>query len=161
MTAEPAAEASRATGKELLDERTAQATLTIVQGGTEVIVSAEDEQQSEAGASPSGESVGLPMRLVVSPIAGRLRLLPPAQFHAGHEWVTRGQALAEVSNGPAVHQVLAPHDARVEGIMVGDGEPVAQGQPVVWLDETSRRPREDPAAREEASPREGPKEETT
>jgi biotin carboxyl carrier protein len=153
MTAEAAAEASRALSEEPLDERTAQATLTIVQVGTEVIVSAEDEQQTEAGASPSGESVGLPMRLVVSPIAGRLRLLPPAQFHAGSEWVTRGQALAEVSNGPAVHQVLAPHDARVAGIMVGDGEPVAQGQPLVWLDETSRRPRDEPPPRDDPQSR--------
>jgi biotin carboxyl carrier protein len=148
MTGEPTAAASDATRDELLDARTEQAYPLIVQGETEVIVSAEDNQQSEAGASPSGESVGLPMRLVVSPIAGRLRLLPPAQFHAGHEWVTRGQALAEVSNGPAVHEVRAPHDARVAGIMVGDGEPVAQGQPLVWLDETSRRPRDEPKEEE-------------
>jgi biotin carboxyl carrier protein len=88
-----------------------------------------------------GESVGLPMRLVVSPGAGRLRLLPAARFQGGDEWVDAGQAIAEVTNGPVVHTVTAPHDARVAGVMVRDGEPVAQGQPLVWLDETARRPK--------------------
>jgi biotin carboxyl carrier protein len=82
------------------------------------------------------------MRLVISPAAGRLRLLPASVFQDGDEWVTAGQAIAEVSNGPVVHTVTAPHDARVAGVMVRDGEPVAPGQPLVWLDETARRPRD-------------------
>jgi biotin carboxyl carrier protein len=106
----------------------------------EVFVEDEDGHADAAQASV-GESVGLPMRLVVSPGAGRLRLLPAAQFHGGDEWVAAGQAIAEVSNGPLVLTVTAPHDARVAGVMVRDGEPVAQGQPLVWLDETARRPR--------------------
>jgi biotin carboxyl carrier protein len=99
------------------------------------------EEHADGHQSSVGESVGLPMRLVISPAAGRLRLLPPSEFQDGDEWVTGGQAIAEVSNGPVVHTVTAPHDARVAGVMVRDGEPVAQGQPLVWLDETARRPR--------------------
>jgi biotin carboxyl carrier protein len=99
-----------------------------------------DEPATEQHAS-LGESVGLGMRLVVSPAAGRLRLLPAARFHEGEEWVSAGQPIAEVENGPVVSPVVAPHEARVSGILVRDGEPVLQGQPLVWLDETMRRPR--------------------
>jgi biotin carboxyl carrier protein len=112
----------------------------IVRSVPEVTVEVEGEHTDGHQASV-GESVGLPMRLVISPAAGRLRLLPAAEFQDGDEWVTAGQAIAEVSNGPVVHTVAAPHDARVAGVMVRDGEPVAQGQPLVWLDETARRPR--------------------
>ena len=107
----------------------------------EVIVE-EEGGHTDGPQASMGESVGLPMRLVISPAAGRLRLLPPSEFQDGDEWVTGGQAIAEVSNGPLVHTVRAPHDARVGGVMVRDGEPVAQGQPLVWLDETARRPRD-------------------
>ena len=99
------------------------------------------EEHADGHQASVGESVGLPMRLVISPAAGRLRLLPASEFQDGDEWVTAGQAIAEVSNGPVVHTVTAAHDARVAGVLVRDGEPVAQGQPLVWLDETTRRPR--------------------
>jgi len=102
----------------------------------------EDPGHGEHAAAAHGESIGLPMRLVVSPAPGRLRLLPAAEFHDGHEWVSAGQAVAEVTNGPEVHPIVAPHDARVAGVMVREGEPVAQGQPLLWLDETARRPTE-------------------
>jgi biotin carboxyl carrier protein len=111
----------------------------IVRSVPEVIVV--QEEHADGHQSSVGESVGLPMRLVISPAAGRLRLLPASEFQDGDEWVTAGQAIAEVSNGPVVHTVTAPHDARVAGVMVREGEPVAQGQPLVWLDETARRPR--------------------
>jgi biotin carboxyl carrier protein len=88
-----------------------------------------------------GESLGLPVRLVVSPSGGRLRLLPPSRFHEGEEWVSAGQVIAIVEKGPVMHEVRAPSDARVAGVLVRDGEPVAPGQPLVWLDETVRAPR--------------------
>jgi len=115
--------------------------LVIGEAGGEAGVE-KDPARGEHAAAAHGESVGLPMRLVVSPAPGRLRLLPAAQFHDGHEWVSAGQAVAEVSNGPEIHPVIAPHDARVAGVMVREGEPVAQGQPLLWLDETARRPSE-------------------
>jgi biotin carboxyl carrier protein len=91
-----------------------------------------------------GESLGLPVRLVVAPSAGRLRLLPPSRFHQGEEWVSAGQVIAIVENGPVMHEVRSPSDARVSGVLVRDGEPVHAGQPLVWLDETVRAPRFDP-----------------
>jgi biotin carboxyl carrier protein len=99
------------------------------------------QPQAATADSSVGESLGLPVRLVVSPAGGRLRLLPPSRFHAGEEWVTAGQRIALVENGPVVHEVRSPSDARVAGVLVRDGEPVAPGQPLVWLDETARAPR--------------------
>ena len=124
-----------ASPREAIAEEDRGLVLVIGEAGVE-----DDASRGEHAATAHGESVGLPMRLVVSPASGRLRLLPAAQFQDGHEWVSAGQAVAEVSNGPEVHSVVAPHDARVAGVMVRDGEPVAQGQPLLWLDETARRP---------------------
>ena len=90
----------------------------------------------EPFAHPSGESAGLGMRLLVSPVAGRLRLLPAARFHEGEEWVSPGQPVAEVEKGEQTVTVHVAREARVAGILVRDGEPVAQGQPLLWLDET-------------------------
>jgi biotin carboxyl carrier protein len=101
----------------------------------------EDEHPHHEQTGSLGESVGLGMRLVVSPAAGRLRLLPAARFHDGQEWVSAGQPIAEVENGPVMSPVVAPHEAKVSGILVRDGEPVLRGQPLVWLDETARRTR--------------------
>ncbi len=94
--------------------------------------------------SSVGESLGLPVRMVVSPAGGRLRLLPPSRFHDGEEWVSPGQAIALVQNGQVVHEVRAPSEARVAGVLVRDGEPVAPGQPLVWLDESAPAPPADP-----------------
>jgi biotin carboxyl carrier protein len=95
----------------------------------------------EPSPDTMGESVGLGgMRLVVAPASGRLRHLPPMQFHDGDEWVTPAQALAVVEQGGASVEVHAPIEARVAGLLVRDGEPVAKGQPLVWLDDSVRRP---------------------
>jgi biotin carboxyl carrier protein len=95
---------------------------------------------SEAQLVPVGESVGLGVRLVVSPAAGRLRHLPPARFEAGKEWVSRGQAVALVENGSVSIEVRSPIEGRLAGVLVRDGEPVAAGQPLVWLDDSPIRP---------------------
>jgi biotin carboxyl carrier protein len=85
------------------------------------------------------DSGGFGFRLVVAPVAGRIRHLPPAQFHEGDEWVTAGQPLAVVERGNLSVEVISPAEARVAGVLVRDGEPVLKGQPVVWLDESPRR----------------------
>lgn len=100
-----------------------------------------DDQQDDVHAHPLGTPTHFAFRLVVAPAAGRLRLLPPAAFHDGAEWVHERQALAIVESGPVSVEVRAPHEARVAGVLVRDGEPVAQGQPLVWLDMPSRRGR--------------------
>ncbi len=114
-------------------------------------------RQQDVPASSQGESLGLAIRMVVSPSGGRLRLLPPSRFHDGEEWVSAGQTIAIVENGPVIHEVRAQHEARVAGVLVRDGEPVAPGQPLVWLDETAVPPPEPvaaPAAEREPTERE-------
>ena len=96
-------------------------------------------QQQDVSSAPVGESTGLAVRLLVSPAAGRLRLLPPSRFRRGEEWVSTGQTVALVEKGSAVLEVKAPSEARVAGVLVRDGEPVAPGQPLIWLDELPRR----------------------
>jgi biotin carboxyl carrier protein len=81
-----------------------------------------------------GEPGGFGFRLLVSPASGRMRHLPPTDFRDGDEWVTAGQAVAVIEQGSAEVQVVSPIEARVAGILVRDGEPVIQGQPLVWLD---------------------------
>jgi len=93
----------------------------------------------EPASDSVGESVGLGVRLLVSPAAGRLRHLPPTQFRGGQEWVSAGQPVAVIEQGSASVEVRSPIDARVAGVLVRDGEPVLPGQPIVWLDETPRR----------------------
>ena len=84
---------------------------------------------------PLGEPNSLGFRLIVSPGNGRLRHLPPARFDGGREWVTTGQAVAVIEQGSVAVEVRSPIDGRVAGILVRDGEPVATGQPLVWLDD--------------------------
>jgi biotin carboxyl carrier protein len=97
------------------------------------------EPGQDAQTHATGESVGLAVRLLVSPGGGRLRHLPPAQFRDGQEWISAGQAIAVVEQGGPTLEVRSPFDARIAGILVRDGEPVAQGQPLVWLEEAPRR----------------------
>jgi biotin carboxyl carrier protein len=85
-------------------------------------------------SEPLGESAGgFGFRLIVSPVAGRLRHLPPARFVEGEEWVGAGQPVALVEQGTTTIEVRSPIDGRVAGVLVRDGEPVHPGQPLVWL----------------------------
>lgn len=98
----------------------------------------------EVSAEPVGEVGGLGFRLLVSPAAGRVRHLPPIRFHGGDEWVSPGQPVALVEQGSVAVEVRSPIEARVAGILVRDGEPVAPGQPLVWLDDSARAPQDRP-----------------
>jgi biotin carboxyl carrier protein len=110
------------------------------------------ERHSDVLTEPTpsmGESAGLGqggMRLVVAPAAGRLKHLPATRFHEGDEWVSLGQPIAQVEKGPTLIDVVAPVEARLAGVLVRDGEPVAKGQPLVWLEQTAR-PAPDPNVR--------------
>jgi biotin carboxyl carrier protein len=95
----------------------------------------------EVPSDPIGESVALGgIRLVVAPAAGRLRHLPPVHLHDGHEWVSPGQPVAVVEQAGATVEVCSPIEGRVSGFLVRNGEPVTAGQPIVWLQEATRRP---------------------
>lgn len=95
----------------------------------------------EVSPESMGEPGGFGFRLVVSPVAGRMRHLPPARFEDGEEWVSPGQPVAVVEQGSVVIEVRSPVEARVAGVLVRNGEPVAAGQPLVWLDDSPRRTR--------------------
>jgi biotin carboxyl carrier protein len=87
---------------------------------------------------PSPESMGeagdYGLCLIVSPTAGRVRHLPPQQFHRGAEWLSAGQPVAVIEHGATTTEVLAPVEARVGRVLARDGEPVVRGQPLVWLE---------------------------
>ncbi len=86
---------------------------------------------------PLGEGLDLGwsgLRLLVAPAAGRLRMLPPRSFRDGREWLDRGEALARVEQGGRSDAILAPVSGRVGGVLRRDGEPVAAGEPVAWME---------------------------
>lgn len=85
---------------------------------------------------PQGELGALPIALVISPAAGRLKMLPPQEFRDGREWVERGQAVAQIEHSPGTEPtpVVAPARGWIGGIMGRDGEPVRRGQPVAWME---------------------------
>jgi biotin carboxyl carrier protein len=93
----------------------------------------------EVSPESMGEPGGFGFRLVVAPVAGRLRHIPPARFEDGQEWVSAGQPVAVVEQGSVAVEVRSPVEARVAGVLVRDGEPVLAGQPLVWLDDSPRR----------------------
>jgi biotin carboxyl carrier protein len=89
---------------------------------------------------PIGEWNGLAgVRMLVAPTAGRLRHLPPEYFHDGHEWVTKEQVVAVVEQGATRAEVRSPVEGRVSGFLARDGEPVAAGQPIAWLEVATAR----------------------
>lgn len=76
----------------------------------------------------------LPLVLIIAPTTGKLRVLPPKNFHDGAEWVESGQSVAEIETSSGPRPVLAPKRGRMGGMMGRDGEPVRQGQPVAWME---------------------------
>jgi biotin carboxyl carrier protein len=74
------------------------------------------------------------LRVVVSPGAGRIRLLPPLRFAEGHELVERGQPVARLIQGERSIDIVAPVGGRVSSVMALDGEPVIAGQPVMAIE---------------------------
>jgi biotin carboxyl carrier protein len=76
-------------------------------------------------------------KVVVSPGAGRLRLLPPQRFENGAEWVEEGQAVARIEQGRGEVVLRAPVGGRVAAVLGLEGEPVAAGHPVMAIDPRS------------------------
>ncbi len=73
-------------------------------------------------------------RLVVAPVTGRLRLLPPLRFERGVEVVLAGQPLAHVEQGGVHTPVLAPVAGRVSAVLGLEGEPVRPGTPLIQIE---------------------------
>jgi hypothetical protein len=82
-----------------------------------------------------GERTDIPIQLLVTPVAGRLKILPPERFWGGHEMVEVGQAIAIVELGDRTeHLVRSPVRGRLGAVLGRDGELVTPGQAVAWVE---------------------------
>jgi biotin carboxyl carrier protein len=68
------------------------------------------------------------LRVVVAPVTGRIRLLPPQGFKGGRELLGVGQAVAVIDGGGDETTVTVPVDGVLDGLLVHEGEPVRTGQ---------------------------------
>jgi biotin carboxyl carrier protein len=69
--------------------------------------------------------------VVVAPVAGRVRLLPPQDFRGGRERLDLGQAVAVIDGGGGETTVTVPVAGMMDGVLVHEGEPVHTGQPLL------------------------------
>jgi hypothetical protein len=82
-----------------------------------------------------GETTDIPIQLLITPVSGRLRVLPPERFWQGHEMVEPGQAVAIVELGDLTeHLVRSPVKGRLGAVLGRDGELVTPGQAVAWVE---------------------------
>lgn len=82
-----------------------------------------------------GERTDIPIQLLVTPVAGRLRILPPERFWQGRELVETGQAVAVIELGDRTeHLVRSPVRGRLGSVLGNDGELVTPGQAVAWVE---------------------------
>ncbi len=68
------------------------------------------------------------LRVVVAPVTGRVRLLPPKSFARGREHLDKGQAVAVIDGGGGKTTVNVPVGGMLDGMLVHEGEPVQMGQ---------------------------------
>ena len=78
--------------------------------------------------------VPLDLWLVVTPGAGRVRLLPPRRFAAGREVVHAGQPLARLEQGQRRTVIRTPVKGAVSSVLAIDGEPVMPNQPLFAIE---------------------------
>jgi biotin carboxyl carrier protein len=83
----------------------------------------------------SGEQAVLPITVMVSPVAGRLRILPPRRFVDGREHVEAGQPVLVIEMGDRSEEIVSPVRGRFGGVLGREGEPVTPGQPVAWVEQ--------------------------
>ncbi len=76
----------------------------------------------------------LHLRLVVTPGAGRVRLLPPKRFVEGREVVDVGQPLARLDQGRHHVVIRTPVKGSVSSVLAIDGEPVLPNQPLFAIE---------------------------
>lgn len=75
-----------------------------------------------------------PITLMVAPVPGRVRVLPPRHFRGGREWIEHGEAVARIEHEGRSDAILAPVSGAMGGVLTRDGEPVKAGQPVAWME---------------------------
>ncbi len=68
------------------------------------------------------------LRVVVAPVTGRVRMLPPRAFARGRELLGEGQAVAVIDGGGGQTTVTVTVAGLLDGMLVHEGEPVQMGQ---------------------------------
>ena len=81
-----------------------------------------------------GEKSHLPITLLVSPSAGRLRILPPQAFQRGAEWLEKDQPVMRIERGLDADLIRSPARGRLGGVLGREGEIVKAGQAVAWME---------------------------
>ncbi len=82
----------------------------------------------------AGTEVPLRFRLVLTPGAGRVRLLPPRRFIRGREVVEAGQPLAHLEQGHRHTVIRTPITGAVSSVLAIEGEPVVPNQPLFAIE---------------------------
>lgn len=81
-----------------------------------------------------GTEEPLRLRLVLTPAAGRVRLLPPRRFIEGREVVDAGQPLARLEQGHRHTVIRTPVGGAVSWVLAIEGEPVVPNQPLFAIE---------------------------
>jgi hypothetical protein len=82
-----------------------------------------------------GERTDIPIHVLITPVGGRLRILPPERFWGGHELVEEGQTVAVVElSDRTEHPVCSTVRGRLGAVLGRDGELVTPGQAVAWVE---------------------------
>jgi biotin carboxyl carrier protein len=79
------------------------------------------------------DEMHVPERLIVAPVGGVFRLLPPEVVTTEGEIVEAGQAIGIVERPVDEVRVVSPHNGFLMGLLVVAGERVRESQPVAWV----------------------------
>ena len=71
---------------------------------------------------------------MITPAAGRVRLLPPARFFNGREIVHAGQPMARLERGRHHTIIRTPVKGAVSSVLAIEGEPVVPNQPLFAIE---------------------------
>lgn len=80
-----------------------------------------------------GERLLVPERVVVAPVSGVFRPLPPDVGAVEGDVVQEGQPIGVLEGLGTRTEVRSPFRGRLMGMMVHHGERVREGEPVAWL----------------------------
>ncbi len=80
-----------------------------------------------------GERLAVPERVILAPVVGVFRSLPPEVVTCEGEIVVEGQVIGYVDRADAREPVRSGFRGFLMGLLAHDGERVRAGQPVAWL----------------------------
>jgi len=86
-----------------------------------------------AGVHDSGETLGVPERVIVAPAVGVFRPLGDEDIDLSETLIAPGQAIGVVEGPGASTPVRSPFAGAIVGMLARAGERVREGQPIAWL----------------------------